>query len=413
MTPLGLLFALLAAAFLGTGLMGRPGHPRRGLASGSGSALVGFLLGPTLLGVVTPGVVTLFTPLAQVGLGWLALILGLDYGWVERRRISVPRRVAGTVAGAFTLALVATAAFCVLRRVQPTGLAWNEDVRTWIEAGGIGAACAETTRLAVRWVADRIRAEGPLTELLTDLADADDLAPMLLCGVLFALQPPEGLHWGTNPTLLWTGQIVLGAAIGFMTALLLARDFRSQSLWGVLFGTSTVAIGLAVRAELSALTVAFAMGLGLSQVSRHRHAIRALVVPIEGPLRLPALFLAGARIDLGAVPLLAWSVPAALGARILAKALVAMAVTLFSPPARKAGPWLAPSLLACGPSTLSIGLAFALRFPGAVGDTVLVCAAAATILGEVVAPTSLKLALRRAGEAPTQIASQPVVRLAT
>ena len=65
MSPLALLTALLAAAFLGSVLMERRGQPRRGLASGAGLALVGFVLGPTLLGVVTPGVVALFTPLAQ------------------------------------------------------------------------------------------------------------------------------------------------------------------------------------------------------------------------------------------------------------------------------------------------------------------------------------------------------------
>jgi hypothetical protein len=412
-TPLGLLFALLAAAFLGTMVMGRPGQPRRGTPSGSGSALAGFLLGPTLLGLVTPAVVDLFTPLAQVGLGWLALILGLDYGYVDRRRVAPVRRAAGALAGAVTLGLVAVAAFWILRRLQPSALPWTEDTGTWIEAGGIGAACAETTRLAVRYVADRSHSEGPVTELLTDLSDADDLIPMLLCGALFALQPPPGLRWEAHPALLWTGQLVLGVAIGAMTALLLSREVRSQSLWGVLFGTSTVAIGLAVRAELSVLTVAFAMGLGLSHASRHRHAIRALVVPVEGPLRLPALFLAGARIDLSTVPWLAWILPAVLGARILAKMLVAAGVAALFPPARKAGPWIAPGLLACGPTSLSIGLAFALRFPGAIGDTVLVCAAAATLLGEIFAPTALKLAFRRAGEAPAQTGSQPVAGLAT
>lgn len=413
MTPLGLLFALLAAAFLGTILMGRPGQPRRGTASGSGSALAGFLLGPTLLGVVTPAVVDLFTPLAQVGLGWLALILGLDYGYVDRRRIAPIRRAAGGLAGALALALVAAVAFVILRRLQPTGLPWNQDARTWIEAGGIGAACAETTRLSIRWVADRIHAEGPLTELLTDISDADDLVPMLLCGGLFVLEPPAGLRWGAHPALLWTGQLVLGAAIGVITALLLAREFRSQSLWGVLFGTSTVAIGLAVRADLSVLTVAFAMGVGLSHVSAHRQALRALVVPVENPLRLPALLLAGARIDLAAVPFLAWIVPAVLAARVASKVLVAACLALLSPAARKAGPWLAPGLLACGPTALSIGLAFALRFPGPIGDTVLVCAAASTLLGELVAPASLKRGLRHAGEAAPQTGSQPMVRLAT
>jgi len=85
---------------------------------------------------------------------------------------------------------------------------------------------------------------------------------------------------------------------------------------------------------------------------------------------------------------------------------------LVSPPLRRAGAPLVPGLLACGPSSMSIGLAFALRFPGRIGDTVLVCAAAATLLGELVAPVGLRAALRRAGEATTDTGSQPVVEVA-
>ena len=67
---------LIAAAFVGSVLVGRRGQTRHGLASGSEPVLVGFLLGPTVLGLVTPGLLEVFTPLAQVGLGWLALIVG-------------------------------------------------------------------------------------------------------------------------------------------------------------------------------------------------------------------------------------------------------------------------------------------------------------------------------------------------
>ena len=409
MNPLWALMGLIAAAFVGSVLVGRRGQRRHGLASGSEPVLVGFLLGPTALGLITPGLLEIFTPLAQVGLGWLALILGLDYGWVDRRRISPVRRLAGALAGVLTLALVAGATFAVLRRLQPTGLPWWQDTATWVEAGGIGAACAETTRHAVRWVADRVKASGVVTELLLDLADADDLGPLLLCGALFTLQPSAGLRWAAHPAVLWAGQVGLGAAVGLLTALLVAREFRSRSLWGVLFGTSMVAIGLAVRADLAVLTVGFCMGLGLSAVSRHRQAIRALVLPVEFPLRLPALLFAGARIDVAEVPYLAWVVPTALGARLLAKALVAGCAALLCPPLRRAGAPLVPGLLACGPTSMSIGLAFALRFPGRVGETVLVSAAAATILGELVAPLGLKSAMRRAGEATAQTGSQPVL----
>jgi len=174
-----------------------------------------------------------------------------------------------------------------------------------------------------------------------------------------------------------------------------------------------VAIGLAVRADLAVLTVCFCMGLGLSAGSRHRQAIRAMLLPAEFPLRLPALLLAGASIDVGQVPFLAWIVPTVLAARFLAKALVAGGGAVLFPPLRRAGPPLVPGLMACGPNGMAIGLAFALRFPGAVGQTVLVSAAAVTILGELVAPIGLRSALRRAGEATTQTGPEvPAVEVA-
>src|SRR5215468_7856334 len=412
MNALWALMGLIAAAAVGSVLVGRRGEARHGLASGSEPVLAGFLIGPTMLGLVTPGLLEVFTPLAQVGLGWLALIVGLDYGWLDRRRIPNARLLAGTLAGLLTMAVVTAATFALLRRLEPTGVLWWEDSTNWIAAGGTGAACAETTRHAVRWVADRVKANGPVTELLLDVADADDLGPFLACGALFTLQPPAGLRWAAHPGVLWAGQIALGVAIGFLTALLVSKRFRSRSLWGVLFGTSMVAIGLAVRADLAVLTVGFCMGLGLSAVSSHRQAIRAAVLPGEGPLRLPALLLAGAWIDVGKVPFLAWVLPTVLGARLLAKALVAGCAMLVSPPLRRAGAALVPGLLACGPNSMSIGLAFALRFPGRIGDTVLVCAAGATLLGELIAPLGLRAALRRAGEATTDPGPDPMVEVA-
>src|SRR5215468_9010404 len=242
MNALWALMGLIAAAAVGSVLVGRRGETRHGLASGSEPVLAGFIIGPTMLGLVTPGLLEVFTPLAQVGLGWVALIVGLDYGWLDRRRIPVLRRIGGAFAGVVSMTVVAGATFVVLRRLQPHEVPWWQDTTHWIVAGGVGAACAETTRHAVRWVADRLRAEGAVTELLLDLSDADDFGLFLICGALFALQPPPGLRWATHPGVLWVGQIALGVAIGFLTALLVSRQFRARSLWGVLFGTSMVAI---------------------------------------------------------------------------------------------------------------------------------------------------------------------------
>jgi len=56
------------------------------------------------------------------------------------------------------------------------------------------------------------------------------------------------------------------------------------------------------------------------------------------------------------------------------------------------------SLLSSGALSMSIGLVFALRFPGAVGDTVLVVAVLSATVGEFVGPVRLRRTLRMAGE---------------
>jgi hypothetical protein len=56
------------------------------------------------------------------------------------------------------------------------------------------------------------------------------------------------------------------------------------------------------------------------------------------------------------------------------------------------------SLMSSGALAMSIGLAFALRFPGMLGDTVLVVAALSATVGEFVGPARLRVALKRAGE---------------
>jgi hypothetical protein len=54
--------------------------------------------------------------------------------------------------------------------------------------------------------------------------------------------------------------------------------------------------------------------------------------------------------------------------------------------------------MSSGALAISIGLVFALRFPGAIGDTVLVVAALSATVGEFVGPARLRRTLLLAGE---------------
>lgn len=51
-------------------------------------------------------------------------------------------------------------------------------------AAAVGALSSETTRHAVRWARARFGAKGALTDLLDQLADTEDLVPLLALAVL-------------------------------------------------------------------------------------------------------------------------------------------------------------------------------------------------------------------------------------
>jgi hypothetical protein len=139
-----------------------------------------------------------------------------------------------------------------------------------------------------------------------------------------------------------------------------------------------------------------------------------MVSPTERAVLYPMLLLAGARLDPQPMidnRLLAALVALVLLARIVGKLASGLLVRIAMPAARPAGPGLGIVLLSSGPVSMSCGFVFALRFPGAIGDTLLVCAAASAVLGEVVSTLALKGMLEHLGElapAPSApIASPP------
>ena len=390
MNAILLLVGLLVLSYLGSFLVGGRTIRGAGLPSGIEYVVLGFVLGPHVLGILGRDLLGEFEPIAQVALGWLALVIGLDFGKTGDRRVGGGAMVLGLLSGIVTGAMVGGAVWLYEIRVRHA----PADFDRILLAGGIGAACAETTRHAIRWAAERHGASGPLTTLLGDFAHADDFVPLIATAVLFALAPmnaavPVHFAWW-----IWVAiTIGFGLVLGGMTAMHIGRELRVDQTWGVLLGMSVLGIGVAARLGISALSVLFFMGFATAQLSRHRATIRAMVIPIERPILLPALVLAGAHVDLRAMPGLPWIIGAAIAARVLAKMLIGTMLSV-----RRASPLLGAGLLSSGALSMSVGLAFALRFPGPTGNAILATACVTCILGEMIGPLMLRKLLRDAGE---------------
>jgi hypothetical protein len=398
-----LLMGLLVLSYLGSFLVTGRTVRGAGLPSGVEYVALGFVLGPHVLDLVGGDMLASFEPVVQVALGWLAFAVGLDFGYAGDKRVRTGSLAIGTLGSLITGGAVGVAVWFALRRLEPQ-LALSDRL---LLAGGIGAACSETTRHAVRWVVERMNARGPLADRLNEIAHADDLLPLLAIAFLFALSPTPDVHVH-EPLRDWPLiTIGIGLLLGAGAALLVRSELRLDETWAVLFGVTLIAIGASARLALSTLTASFFLGVAMAALSRHGAELRAMVAPTERPVLLPALLLAGAHLDFVASPKLPWIAAAAIGARLVGKVVVGWMLYVSSKPARRAGPLVGLSLMSSGALAISIGLAFALRFPGTIGDTVLVVAAVSATFGEFVGPTRLRRSLQAAGEIENGAAQSP------
>jgi hypothetical protein len=394
-SAIALLMGLLLLSYVGSILVG--GRTARGLPSGIEFLGLGFAVGPHALGLVERSMIAEFEPLVQVALGWLAFVVGLDFGRVEGRRVRPKPMVVGVLSALVTGAVVTFTVNRMLAYVTVPGI---DATNGLILAAGLGAVTAETTRFVVQWVAVRWRVKGPVSSLLVEIGASDDFAPLVAAGAIFALAPSSSAALEMPAAGWFLLSLSLGGLLGTVTALLL-RGSEGYAVWGALIGTLLLGVGTASRFGFCTIFVTFVMGIALAGVSPNRRALRKMVTPTERAVLYPMLLLAGAHVDARPLlesRLLVALVALALLARIVGKLLSGFVVRALVPAARPAGPLLGLVLLSSGPLSVSVGFVFALRFPGRVGDTLLVCAAASAVLGELVSTFALKNLLTQLGE---------------
>jgi hypothetical protein len=389
---IGLLLGLLVLSYVGTILVGGRTIRGFGLPSGAEYVLLGFVLGPRLLGVVSGTLVVAFAPILVVGCAWLALVAGTSYCQVGERKVRLSRALAGIVLSSLVAAGVAAAVYFALGFASK--LAANQ---RFLLAGCAAAVSSETTRHAVRWVVERHGARGQLSDTLADYARASVLVPALILAVLFAAAPDQGLSTLSVPARAGL-TIFVGVVLGLVATVLLGRDFRRDESWGILLGSSLLGMGIATRLGQSAVATTFFMGLTVALVSPHRSEIKTMVAPTEKPVVLPVAVLAGASVHPEAAPFALLLIGTGLAARLLIELVRGSLVALLVRAARPAGPLVGVGMVSTGAFSLAAAVAIELRLPGELGASVLAYAAASLIMGELLGPLLLRRALTLAGD---------------
>jgi hypothetical protein len=392
MSAVALLLGLLVVAYVGSHLIGGRGDNMR-LASGTEYIVLGVALGPYALGAAERSTLHAFQPLAVIGTAWITLVIGVGFGVREGRRISLRGVVCGVALSVLSAVLVTALSYVVLQQLW--GLSGDELLFLSSAAGIVGS---ETTRHAVRWVFARHGAQGPLSVLIAESSEIDNIVPLTGIALLFPLMQPPAVS-RLVPTWGWLAITpILGVLLGGTAAALLRAEPRASDGWGVIIGAALLGTGIASRLGLAPQAVTFAIGISLALLSRHRAEVRAMLARSEQAVLLPVLMLSGAEIEVKRIGPMLGLLAAALAARLAARLLLSPVLARLSGAPKRTALPLAVGLLPSGALSVTLGLAFESRFPGAVGDTVLAISAGLAVVGEIVGPSALRRALTGAGE---------------
>ena len=405
LAPMMLGFTLLAAWIAG-GVAGGLRLPRV-----TGYVVVGLVLGPFVLNVLTAGMVASLRTIDQLALALIALTAGGELKLGEIRKMV--KEIVGIGLGVMLVVGVGIALLVLLARPLVPLLADRPIEFALAVALLLGIWCANSSPDATIAVINETGSHGPVTEVILGVTVFKDVLVIIAFAGALSLAGPlvqadAAFNAGLFKAVAWEvgGAVLIGAVAGLGFALYLEKVPARSVLATLVFTFILTLIAAQLHVEL--LLLAISAGFVTENFSA---AGDALMDGIEANAVIVfALFfaLAGAALDLGA--LARWW-PVAL---VLVTARLGLtwfgawgASRLIRPdPLVRRLTWM--GLISQAGVTLGLSLLVGREFPEWGADFVAVTAAV-IIFHLLLGPVLLKLALMRAGETRASVAEAPFV----
>jgi len=294
------VIAVLGVTVLGGHLAGSFAR-RIGLPSLIGYMLIGVLLGPSLVGLLTEHQIENMSFITEIILGFVAFSIGSELNLSDLRR-----QGGGIISIIFSESIIA---FLLVSSI--VWIFWR-DLPLALILGAMAPASAPAGTVAV---IQEYGAKGPLTKALYAVVGFDDGLAIIIYGLASAVAKSllVGEATGENaailPSLLLPiKEIILsglvGCAIGFIFTVIVARLKRSTDTFIFVVGAIFLATGLSISFHLSLILTNMFVGFIFCNI-KNEQEIQRVTKDLRGLMPLLFVFffaLAGAHLDLFALP---------------------------------------------------------------------------------------------------------------
>ena len=294
LSTLVVIVVALLGARLSFSTSGAPLGPRLALRTGTPFLAVGFALGPSALGLLTPEAIEALFPLLAVGLGWVGFHFGLQLDWESLERFPARHYAFALGQAALTVLLFVTIGIALVRLAGLEG-----PVPTLLV---LVAACtaAITTPAGIALVSSTFQVKGQVRDLLLFVGSIDAIVGIVAIQLTYSLFRPGAVQAGIgSPSQLAFLAMAVGVGVicGIVFIWLTRSRPAGEELVLFLLGGCAFAAGVALQWDFSPLFVAMTMGALVANLSKSRARIHLVLTRWEKPVYVTFLLLAGALLQ--------------------------------------------------------------------------------------------------------------------
>jgi Kef-type K+ transport system membrane component KefB len=272
-------------------------YPWNGLlVTGVEFLVLGIVLGPRTIGLISREVMADLEPVVYLTLGSIGLLIGIEATWGQVRKTSsgIVRVLLWEAASFFVV--ITPAAFLVFTRLFPGAPA----TQRFLFAAVMSVTASVSSPTLIALLSRILPSRGPFTNTVKIIAALNPFLPLLAFGLLITVLHPRffGFEVLGAGVLWWLFLNFVALTLGFFMVLFTRERCTDDEMLLLIVGTVLVVGGLCYFLQLSSLYTGMVMGFVVGHLSRKRDQIFRELHRIEKILFVAFLILVGASLDI-------------------------------------------------------------------------------------------------------------------
>lgn len=354
--------------------------------------IVGIIIGPHILNLVTKEIFTASNFFSNLVLGVIAFSLGENFR-LDKIREGMKQVMWISIIAALGAWILVSAALIIYFIIIEFPI---------YPAIVLGAAASATAPAATVLVIREYRASGFLTELLLKVVAIDDAWCLVFAALAIAFANAMRAEV-FQMSIIFAGlgeifgALIVGALLGYAASLLSRFVKTREELLIYVLGLILLNVGLSIGLHISILLSSMTMGLVVINLARENYKFFEVLRSIDAPLYLVFFILSGAHLDFSILYTMGLAGILYIVFRTIGKVYGAKIGAKISNAPKTAANWLGLGLTPQAGVALGIGLVAKSTFPD-FGNYIFTIIAATTVVFELTGPLLTKYSLAKAGE---------------